>query len=156
MINNRNCVRGLIAVACLLFALGDFVQAADKKRPNVLFIVCDDMNTRLGCYGWNSIHSPGLDKLAAESMRFDRAYCQYPVCNPSRSSFLTGLRPATTPLGESLFSVVVDVTASDGEVIFPKVVGPHVRRVRLILDARCVRFEQLDEFSLSVQADGLY
>ena len=79
--------------------------AGKSKQPNVLFIISDDLNMHLNCYGHSSVHSPNIDRLASMGLRFDRAYCQYPVCGPSRSSFLTGLRPDTVQVvdGETYF-----------------------------------------------------
>jgi uncharacterized sulfatase len=70
--------------------------AETARRPNVLFLIADDMNKTLGCYGSTIARSPNVDRLAARAVRFDRAYAQYPVCSPSRVSFLSGRRPEHT------------------------------------------------------------
>ena len=92
-------IRSLATWICLLVSLSLVAQekaAPAGKRPNILFIVCDDLNTHVSTSGYNHIRTPSLDKLAAAGTRFLRAYCQYPVCGPSRSSFLSGLYPEST------------------------------------------------------------
>ena len=81
----------------LLLLLFLCATATAAPRPNVLFIMADDFRPELASYGSPAI-TPNLDRLAKRSLQFDRAYCQQAVCNPSRSSMLTGLRPDTLRL----------------------------------------------------------
>ncbi|HVJ86065.1 MAG TPA: sulfatase, partial [Caulifigura sp.] len=83
----------VLAVWCLLAATG---AAADGKRTNVLFIISDDLNNLLGCYGDPLAKTPNIDKLAARGVLFEKAYCTFPLCGPSRNSLLTGLYPNST------------------------------------------------------------
>ncbi len=73
------------------------MSTAAAERPNVLFIMADDLRCELASYG-SPARTPNLDRLARRAVQFDRAYCQQAVCNPSRSSLLTGRRPDTLRL----------------------------------------------------------
>jgi iduronate 2-sulfatase len=80
-------------LGCLAWAT---VSAAVPDPPNVLLIVSDDLAACLGSYGNPVCHTPNLDRLAAQGVRFTRAYCQFPVCAASRASFMSGLYPEQT------------------------------------------------------------
>ncbi len=73
-------------------------QSGKKKgnKKNVLLIVCDDLNTHVSPSGYDHIKTPTLAKFASNAMTFNRAFCQYPVCGPSRASFLNGLYPESS------------------------------------------------------------
>ena len=76
---------------------------AQKKtgKTNVLMFAVDDLNTRIACFGDPLVKTPNLDRLARQSVRFERAYCNYPLCNPSRTVLLSGKRPENTRIHDN-------------------------------------------------------
>lgn len=85
-------IRFAAAVPVLLMFVGA-AFAADAKRMNVLFLISDDLNNMLGCYGDPLAKTPNIDRMAQRGVLFERAYCSFPLCGPSRNSLLTGLYP---------------------------------------------------------------
>jgi len=101
--NRRDFVKfsvGSVLTAKTAVAM-DVKEPAEKKK-NVLFIIVEDFKNIMGCYGNPLVKTPNIDRLAQKGLRFDRAYCQFPVCNPSRSSFMTGLRVDTIGIYENV------------------------------------------------------
>src|SRR5262249_19209703 len=98
---DRTMHRCLSAV-CLALLPGLAAAAEPAKKVNVLFIALDDLNCAVGCYAPPAAKTPNTDKLAQRGARFERAYCQYPLCNPSRASLHTGRRPDTTGVQENM------------------------------------------------------
>lgn len=100
-----------------------------QGQYNVLFISVDDLRPLLGCYGYPEMHTPNIDRLAQRGTLFNRAYCQFPVCNPSRASILTGLRPETNGVQDNY--TYFRETVPDA-VTFPqhfKAYGYHTRSI---------------------------
>src|SRR3954468_944381 len=89
-------LKAAFLVCCFLnvFA-GLAADASEPRPPNILFILCDDLGINdLHCYGRQDHHTPNLDRLASQGMRFTSAYCAQPICSPSRAAILTGKAPA--------------------------------------------------------------
>jgi arylsulfatase A-like enzyme len=87
-------MKNLIQLLIFLCA-GFFFASAQKSKPNVLFLISDDLNTALSGFGHPQCKTPELDKLASRGIRFENMHCQYPVCGASRASLMSGLYPYT-------------------------------------------------------------
>ncbi|MEQ8705171.1 MAG: sulfatase [Phaeodactylibacter sp.] len=94
---------GVVFFFLLLTAIA-FAQPNEKQRPNVVFIYADDLGYGdLGCYGADSIHTPHLDELAANGVRYTDFYSTSPICSPSRAGLLTGQYPIRNGIGPVFF-----------------------------------------------------
>src|SRR5437667_12339625 len=82
-----NTLLGLAIVSCCCGS-----PAAEKSsRPNIVWIIADDLGVELGCYGTPLMRTPNIDKLASQGARFTRCFTTAPVCSPSRSAIMTGM-----------------------------------------------------------------
>ena len=93
---SSNNMKASRIIPFFLAMLGGTLTAAEPVRKNVLFLIADDLNNYLGCYGDPRAKTPNIDRLAARGTRFQRSYCTFPLCGPSRNSLLTGLYPNST------------------------------------------------------------
>lgn len=89
---NRSVALALITIFC-----SAATTVADEKatRPNILWLIAEDFGPHLGCYGTKEVHTPNLDRLAAEGVRYTKFFTTAPVCSPSRSAFMTGMYQTT-------------------------------------------------------------
>ena len=106
-----------IVITLALFVTG-LCFGADQSKPNVLFLMMDDLRPELNCFGESHIISPHMDRLAAEGVVFKRAYCNVPVCGASRASIMTGLRPTLTRFNR--YDSAADTEAPDA-IVLPQV-----------------------------------
>jgi iduronate 2-sulfatase len=102
----------ILVVVIALFVTGD-LQAAESSKPNVVFIISDDLGAQaLGCYGNSQCQTPNIDALAARGVQFTRKYTQYPVCGPSRAALMSGM-----------YAQVIGVTSNGAASNFTKNLG---------------------------------
>ncbi|MFN3192889.1 MAG: sulfatase [Aureliella sp.] len=94
----RRVLIGLIAITFHLGFSLSFLRAADKRLPNILWIVAENVDLDFGCYGASNVRTPNVDRLAAEGTKFTNVYSTSPVCAPSRSAFMTGMYATTTDM----------------------------------------------------------
>ena len=103
----------LIHIFSFIFILISASTSAAKDKPNVLLIISDDLTkTALGCYGNPQCKTPHIDRLASQGMQFNRAYCQFPVCGPSRAAMMSGM-----------YAQAIGVTGNGGADYFSKNLG---------------------------------
>lgn len=118
------CFSGLLALLAVI-ASAVPAEAADGKRPNILFIAIDDQNDWIGCFGGHpQSQTPHIDSLAEQGTIFLNAHCQAPLCNSSRTSLMTGLRPSTTGV-YGLAPWFRNVESLNGLVPLPKYLSQH-------------------------------
>jgi iduronate 2-sulfatase len=130
-----------------------FASLAQRKSPtNVLLIAVDDLNNRIGCYGDPVVKTPNIDRLSHRGVRFDHAYCNYPLCNPTRTSLLSGKRPETT----RIYNNVTPPRTYLGDVVFLpeyfKAQGYFTARVGKIAHGR---YEQAVKWDISESVAGV-
>src|SRR5215212_9347936 len=110
----------LLQIAALVLAACGPIRATAAERPNILFIVIDDQNDWIQCLGGHPlVKTPNIDRLAGRGTLFLNAHCQAPLCNPSRTSVLTGLRPSTTGI-YGLAPGIRDVDQTKTHVTLPQ------------------------------------
>jgi arylsulfatase A-like enzyme len=113
------------ALGLALCVLATSTVGQMQERPNILFVVSDDLNTRIGPYVDSSLglHTPNLDRLADEGVSFTRAYSQFPVCGPARASFMSGLYPETNGVRTNGFETANHRVATPALADHPTLTG---------------------------------
>ncbi len=121
-------------------------------KLNVLLIAVDDLNNRIGCYGDPIVKTPHIDRLARHGVRFDHAYCNYPLCNPTRTSLLSGKRPETTRIWDNNTPPLTSL----GNVVFlPEYFKAHGYFTARVGKVAHGRFEQAVSWDISESRAGV-
>ncbi|NQU43166.1 sulfatase [bacterium] len=126
--DRRHFLAGMGAAVTAASVHGFSLAQAAKKRPNVLLVTLDDLGLEVGCYGDRKAKTPYMDALAAQGVRFTRAYCTQASCSPSRGSMLTGLYPHQN----GQFGLTPTFSVHDGTPLLPAVLKGHGYRTGAI------------------------
>ncbi len=118
-------IRAATWMALLLLTIAATIPSQAQTKPNILFIAIDDLNDWVGPLGGHpQVRTPHMDRLAARGTVFTNAHCQAPLCNPSRTSLMTGLRPSTTGV-YALAPWFRELPAYQGLVTLPQYLKKH-------------------------------
>ena len=100
----------IIALTAITILFTSCVKEKEQERPNILFVLVDDMGWRdLACYGHEIHETPNIDRLASQGMRFTQAYAACPICGPSRAAIMTGKFPSRTGFTDNFISRPKDI-----------------------------------------------
>ena len=111
--------KGFFIVSFLCGVVGCSNKAKNPPTPNVLLISIDDLNTFIGCMGYEHVLTPNIDKLASQGVLFSNAHAQAPLSGPSRASVMTGLRPSTTGIyGQIDDDSIMDALPTHEQITF--------------------------------------
>ena len=122
----------------------------ENEKLNVLFLIADDLNCDLGVYGHSQVISPNIDKLAMSGTLFGNAHNQYPLCGPSRASFMTGMYPDQTRMTKN--NVLLRTTVPDVITIGQRFRQQGYRSVRI---GKIYHFDNPSSIGTS-SADDIY
>jgi len=118
-----------LLIILLIFGCNKKNEVKENTKPNVLFIIADDLNCDLGSYGHPQVISPNIDKLASQGILFENAHNQYPLCGPSRASFMTGMYADQTKMTNN--NVLLRTTVPDVITIGQRFRQQGYRSVRI-------------------------
>jgi iduronate 2-sulfatase len=152
MIDRFSCIKIVFLGTIAMVSVSPIARADEPKRLNVLFIAVDDLNTNLGCYGHPLVKSPNVDRLAARGVRFERAYCNYALCNPSRASLLSGRRPEVTGIMDN--NTPPRTYLGNDVVFLPEYFGQHGYFTAKVGKIAHVPFEDAVKWDVAEKAEG--
>ena len=139
-----------ICITLIIFGCNKNISVKENTKPNVLFIIADDLNCDLGSYNHPYVKSPNIDKLAENGVLFGNAHNQYPLCGPSRASFMTGMYTDQTKMTNN--NVLLRTTVPDVITIGQRFRQQGYRSVRI---GKIYHFDNPSSIGTS-SADDIY